>query len=567
MRLQNKYKPEFSNRYNNSAMLNTDKYALTHEEFLEYDHKKQLLGHGGFGKVYKVKNKSKVYAMKVIDINEVTQRYMLESPMKMTRPKPNTSARNVICSQNELKQNILNSLLNEVKIMKELKHPNVVSIFHYYIDESQKMESKPNIISSTPYQINSMLGHRNLYIIMEYTSYGSLLNYIKIQQGKHLTEVISAGITSQILDGLIYLSSLNIIHGDIKAANILIFPNGIIKIADFGLSFQWDDENLTGNDENDEEPISKSENAGNNKRLQQIATNGSAYWLAPEIILHRMATPKSDIWSLGATIIEMLTGSPPFSNKGPLTACHAVGSGSKIEYPNGLTKECRSFLDCCFTYDPTSRPRAKKLKMHIWIKHIKTNILGFVEMDDANNEEDGIDDSIYLMNNTKKQRDDVEKQLEKKNKLLESFKEDNGDFQFNDNDFLFGKPEILAKKNPLPELTYLDKLSILQLKDIDTISDDSYDDVLEAHYTSCLINILNEKYSDDCVQRAEQVIRIGQGFLKRHRDEVKRVCLSGCLVPLSLGLEGGTRRLVADLVVETWGARGLEWLMVCGFKT
>lgn len=411
-----------------------DQYTLSHDEFLKYNNKQQLLGNGGFGKVYKIlDDKNCVYAMKIIDIKEVTNRYMLESPM-VARTRSNSPCNVVKYNNNELRKHILNSLLNEVKIMRELKHPNIVSIFHYYIDKNNE---GTNYYNNNPHNNGMMTPLRNtlmsqyLYIIMEYSPYGSLLKYIRLQQNKSLPELVTAGITFNILNALVYLANLSIVHGDIKAANILIFPDGVIKICDFGLSFQWDDENSDDYNEDIQD---------DNKRLQKIATNGSAYWLAPEIILHRMATPKSDIWSLGATIIEMLTGHPPFSNKGPLSACHAVGSGTKIQYPNGINKNCEGFLNECFQYNPILRPRAKSLIEHPWIKHSNKNIMKYVELENEENEIDVDENSfehIISRSKTNSNNNNNDNNNGRRNKLLESFKEEENDYKFNENDLKF----------------------------------------------------------------------------------------------------------------------------------
>lgn len=540
-----------------------DAYTLTHDEFMRYNNRLQLLGNGGFGKVYKIIcdiEPEKIYAMKVIDVQEVTHRYMLDSPMKLAS-RPNTPARNPEL-RNELRQHILVSLLNEVKIVRGLKHPNIVSIFHYYMD-GEKMHEKENTVSmKTPRHYGyTSPGPKHLYIIMEYSKYGSLLKYIKSQPRRCLSEMVSAGITLQILEGLIYLASLSIVHGDIKAANILIFPNGVIKLCDFGLSFQWDDENM--DDYDDYQHVSK---ISSNKQLQKIATNGSAYWLAPEIILHRMATPKSDIWSLGATVIEMLTGNPPFSNRGPLSACHAVGSGAKIEYPIGIGVDCRSFLDSCFQYDPTLRSRARTLRNHSWIKHVKKNILEFIEINADDADFDDTDLSSLADNNSVQERE--------KKQLLEQFKEEDTDFEFSDSDFDVGTLRVQSDKfkDNLSDFKHLSKLGVKELRKMPIADTPAQFEVLQKNYTSTLIETLRSNDVPDQISRTEELLRIGKQFLRLYSDELRKFCFSGGLVPLSISKENGslsqdTVRLIEDLILEVFQSRGREWLLVAGFET
>ncbi|KAG0681130.1 hypothetical protein C6P40_003850 [Pichia californica] len=551
-------------------------YTLTYDEFIEYNHKHQLLGRGGFGKVFKTTDsKNNVYAMKIIDIKEVTHRYMLETPMK---PRINKHER---YDNFQFRKHILTSLLNEVKIMKNLQHPNIISIYHYYMDDNDDTNNNNNNnnidddddndkdkILSTPQR--NPINSQNLYIIMEYSSHGSLLQYIRSQPNRHISEFVSSGITLNILDGLAYLASLSIIHGDIKAANLLIFPKGIIKLCDFGLSFQWDDENSDDYNEDVQD---------DNKRLQKIATNGSAYWLAPEIILHRMATPKSDIWSLGSTIIEMLTGYPPFSKKGPLSACHAVGSGTKVEYPIGLSKDCISFLDECFQYDPTLRSRAKTLQNHNWIKHTKKNILEFVEIDnDSDNNDTDLGLEYDKINDMEFKRNKNPVSFKKNKTQLDSFKEKHEDFQFNESELDVSLLEITNNKESynnfttIKKLYQINQLKLEELKHINVIEEMMDMDELREHYIPMVMKLLLKSPDiPDRIARTEQLLRIGKEFLRMHPLQLRQLCLSGCLVPLAIAkqehrLNIETIRLVQKLVLGTFKTRGEEWLSASGFK-
>jgi mitogen-activated protein kinase kinase kinase 3 len=92
------------------------------------------------------------------------------------------------------------------------------------------------------------------------------------------------------LDGLIYLHSRNVIHRDIKGANILLDKNLNVKISDFGTA-----KKVTSEEGND-------------------TCVGTPYWMAPEMISQQLeVTTAVDIWSLGCTIVEGLTGMPPYS--------------------------------------------------------------------------------------------------------------------------------------------------------------------------------------------------------------------------------------------------------------
>ncbi|XP_059153056.1 mitogen-activated protein kinase kinase kinase 3-like [Physella acuta] len=114
-----------------------------------------------------------------------------------------------------------------------------------------------------------------------------------VEENGVLSEETTSLFTYQILKGLIYLHDNLIIHRDIKGANILLDQDLKIKLADFGIS----------------------------KILRNQTTNtsemGTVKWMAPEIINEKPYDFKVDIWSVGATVVEMVTGSPPFPDQQP----------------------------------------------------------------------------------------------------------------------------------------------------------------------------------------------------------------------------------------------------------
>jgi serine/threonine protein kinase len=102
--------------------------------------------------------------------------------------------------------------------------------------------------------------------------------------------------TKQILNALVCIHENFIIHGDLKAANIL-FNGYEIKISDFGESMR--DANL--------ENVTMS-----GSRIMSNEINGSMLWMAPELFLEKGRGRRSDIWSLGCTLIELLTANNPW---------------------------------------------------------------------------------------------------------------------------------------------------------------------------------------------------------------------------------------------------------------
>ncbi|RYP89873.1 hypothetical protein DL770_004025 [Monosporascus sp. CRB-9-2] len=149
---------------------------------------------------------------------------------------------------------------------------------------------------------------------------------------------------TQVLQGLQYLHDQGVIHRDIKGANILTTKDGKVKLADFG--------------------VSTSTLAGPDKEAQVV---GTPYWMAPEIIELSGATPASDIWSLGCTVIELLQGKPPYHHLQAMPALFAIVNDDHPPLPEGVSSAARDFLMQCFQKDPNLRVSAKKLLKHNWI--------------------------------------------------------------------------------------------------------------------------------------------------------------------------------------------------------
>ncbi|QSZ33113.1 hypothetical protein DSL72_002699 [Monilinia vaccinii-corymbosi] len=181
-----------------------------------------------------------------------------------------------------------------------------------------------------------------LNIILEYCENGSLHSICK-SYGKFPENLVGVYM-GQILLGLQYLHEQGVIHRDIKGANILTTKDGKVKLADFG--------------------VSTSTLAGADKEAQVV---GTPYWMAPEIIQLSGATPASDIWSLGCTVIELLEGKPPYHKLAPMPALFAIVNDDHPPLPEGVSPAARDFLIQCFQKDPNLRVSARKLLKHAWI--------------------------------------------------------------------------------------------------------------------------------------------------------------------------------------------------------
>ena len=211
----------------------------------------------------------------------------------------------------------ISSIEGEINLLKNLDHLNIVK----YIE-----------CIRTKTHIN---------LVLEYVENGSLHQMVKQsgKMGEHLVFIF----VKQILEGLAYLHNQGIIHRDIKGANLLLTKNGVVKLADFGYSIL--------NDKN---------------KVNSIV--GTACFMAPEVIEQKgNISPKCDIWSLGSTIVQLLTTRPPYYEFEPMAAMFRIVTDDCPPLPTGISEHLKNFLLKCFTKDPSKRPSAKELLQHPWI--------------------------------------------------------------------------------------------------------------------------------------------------------------------------------------------------------
>mmetsp|Transcript_126810 Transcript_126810/g.224655 ORF Transcript_126810/g.224655 Transcript_126810/m.224655 type:complete len:564 (+) Transcript_126810:2-1693(+) len=207
---------------------------------------------------------------------------------------------------------------NEISIMRDLKHPNVVSYLgHDYIED-------------------------RFYVYMDYMPGGSLERVLK--DNGPLDESLLAKYTQQLLCGLDYLHGQTppLLHRDIKCANVLIRQADLVKLADFGCSKRTEDTKT------------------------QTMLRGSIPWMAPEVVANSRYSPASDIWSFGCTVIEMGTARLPwgaFENQ--VAALIKIGMSSELPpLPEGVSEACQDFILQCVQRDPSRRPSAGELLKH-----------------------------------------------------------------------------------------------------------------------------------------------------------------------------------------------------------
>ncbi|KAI0820321.1 Pkinase-domain-containing protein [Trametes gibbosa] len=219
-----------------------------------------------------------------------------------------------------LKEDEISQLMKEVDLVKSLSHPSIVKYEGMARDED------------------------TLNIVLEYAENGSLGQTLKAF-GK-LNERLVANYVVKILEGLHYLHQNDVVHCDLKAANILTTKNGNVKLSDFGVSL-----NLRAME----------------REMKDVA--GTPNWMAPEVIELKGASTKSDIWSLGCTVIELLTGRPPYADiANSMSVMFRIVEDDRPPLPEECSESLQDFLKRCFNKDPTKRPDAEQLCEHGWLK-------------------------------------------------------------------------------------------------------------------------------------------------------------------------------------------------------
>ena len=286
--------------------------------------KGQLLGTGSFGNVYMGlnMNSGEIIAVKQVVLPDDSQDLAASgAPAKVK-------------IQQKRKQ-MVDSLQREIGLLRELEHANIVK----YLGSESTDEF--------------------LNIFLEYVPGGSIASALA-SYGVFEENLIRSYVR-QILTGLMYLHEKNIIHRDIKSANILIDNNGIIKITDFGIS-----KKMPGGQ--DRGSVISLYSSPAQQQNRSSALQGSIFWMSPEVVKHYHYSKKSDVWATACVIIEMLTGDRPWPNMPQMAALFKIGNGEHPEIPTGsVSPALQLFLDDCFIFNYKKRPSATALMSYEFI--------------------------------------------------------------------------------------------------------------------------------------------------------------------------------------------------------
>ena len=243
------------------------------------------IGAGSFGVVYKVvkRGTNEEYAMKCLSKPFLERKHMLKYA------------------------------ISEIKIMQQLSHPYILHL-NYSIENSSC-----------------------IYLVLDYCSGGDLESLIdKIR----LPPEISKHFLAEILLGLEYMHSLDIIYRDLKPANILLHSDGHIKLADFGLA-----KSFQGNDDITSTLV------------------GSPAYIAPEILCREKLTKAADIYSYGIVMHEVICGRLPFAELQIDKLLESV-KGGKTSISKELTPQARAIVRILIQRNPKKRPGFAEIKKH-----------------------------------------------------------------------------------------------------------------------------------------------------------------------------------------------------------
>ncbi|KAJ3272571.1 Protein kinase [Terramyces sp. JEL0728] len=207
-------------------------------------------------------------------------------------------------------------LVNEIYVMKDSNHPNIVN----YRD--------------------SFLVRNDLLVVMELMEGGPLTDAIEKNK---LNETQIATITLESLKGLQHLHQRNIIHRDIKSDNVLLNARGHVKITDFGFCAKL--------------------SADRSKRATMV---GTPYWMAPEVVKQKEYGVKVDVWSLGIMVIEMIEGEPPYLEEEPLKALYMIATNGtpKLKNPAKVSAACKNLLERSLEVEVGRRATTDELLSH-----------------------------------------------------------------------------------------------------------------------------------------------------------------------------------------------------------
>ena len=217
---------------------------------------------------------------------------------------------------------------NEASIAASLNHPNIVKVYNH------------GTVQGVPYIANEFIKGQNLKDVLDFRGALPILEAVDM-----LLQVSSA---------LAYAHSHGIVHRDVKPDNIYVMGDGTVKLGDFGIALS--DNISNGSDKNNE-------------------IVGSVHYLAPEISLGKLATAQSDIYSLGVTFFELITGHVPYNKQKAvdIAVAHVKEKfPSPKKYLPNCPREVEHIINKCTKKNPKDRYQTAK-ELYEDLMNLKNN--------------------------------------------------------------------------------------------------------------------------------------------------------------------------------------------------
>ncbi|XP_034128288.1 serine/threonine-protein kinase Nek8 [Drosophila guanche] len=209
--------------------------------------------------------------------------------------------------------------MNEVDVFSKLHHPNIVSYLGSFIKDN------------------------TLLIEMEYADGGTLAQIIAERQGlHHFPERYIIAVFEQVSSAINYMHSENILHRDLKSANVFLNRRGIVKLGDFGISKIM------------------------NTKIHAQTVLGTPYYFSPEMCEGKEYDNKSDIWALGCILGEMCCLKKTFAATNLSELVTKIMAGNYTPVPSGYTSGMCSLMSNLLQVEAARRPTASEVLVY-WI--------------------------------------------------------------------------------------------------------------------------------------------------------------------------------------------------------
>ncbi|XP_028680524.1 calcium/calmodulin-dependent protein kinase kinase 2-like isoform X1 [Erpetoichthys calabaricus] len=287
---------------------------------------KDEIGKGSYGVVKLAYNEddNTYYAMKVLSKKKLMRQagFPRRPPPRGTRTSPESTSN---------PKGPLERVYQEIAILKKLHHPNVVKLVEVLDDPSED----------------------HLYMVFELVKKGAVL---EVPTDKPLTEDQARFYFRDLLKGIEFLHYQKIVHRDIKPSNLLVGEDGHIKIADFGVSNQFE---------------------GTDALL--TSTVGTPAFLAPETLLEtrkNFSGKALDMWAMGVTLFCFVFGQCPFMDE-KILSLHQKIKSQPVEFPEfpDISEELKDLLLKMLDKNPETRITVPQIKVHPWVTKHGTDIL------------------------------------------------------------------------------------------------------------------------------------------------------------------------------------------------